>query len=148
MDAESEIITSLEVLPGNGDEAADSEPLLRVEEEAQGNDVAALSTDGLLSARGEVLRTLEAPAGLGVVVYAPPPASTQAEGFFLPEPFPLDEKGEVLTCPAGHKTDLRYPNTHGTGWRFQFRRSQGRDCPLLGQCMAHLPAKHGRTVVK
>lgn len=148
VDADSEIITSLEVLPGNGDEAADSEHLLRVEEAAQGNDVAALSTDGILSTRGEVLRTLEDPAGLGVVVYAPPPTSTRAEGFFSPEQFTLDERGEVLTCPAGKKTDLRYPNTHGTGWRFHFRRSQCRDCPLLNQCMDHLPAKHGRTVVK
>lgn len=148
MDADSEIITALEVLPGNGDEAADTVDLLREEEAAHGNDVAAVSTDGILSTRGEVLRDLEDPAGLGVVVYAPPPAAPQAEGFFSPEAFTLDEKGETLTCPAGQKTTLRYPNNHGTGWRFHFRRSQCRDCPLREQCMDHLPAKHGRTVVK
>jgi hypothetical protein len=59
VDADSEIITALEVLPGNGDEGADSEHLPRQEEEAQGNDVAALSTDGILSTRGEVVRRLE-----------------------------------------------------------------------------------------
>lgn len=148
VDADSEIITSLEVLPGNGDEAADSEHLLRAEEEAQGNDVAELSTDGLLSARGEVLRTLEDPKGLGVVVYAPPPVATRPEGFFSSAQFTLDETGEVLTCPAGQQTRLRFPNSHQTGWRFQFRRSQCQGCPLLEQCMAHLPAKHGRTVIK
>ncbi len=148
MDAESEIITALEVLPGNGDEAADSEALLRQEEAAHGNDVAELSTDGILSARGEGLRALEDPGKLGVVVYAPPPVSTRPEGFFSPEQFTLDEAGEVLTCPAGQQTRQRSPNAHGTGWGFQFRRSQCRDCPLLGQCMPHVPAKHGRTVVK
>lgn len=148
LDAESELITALEVLPGNGDEAADSAPLLHTEEAAQGNAVAALSTDGILSARGEVLRTLEDPTGLGVVVYAPPPVSTQAEEFFTPTQFTLDETGAVLTCPHGQQTQQRTPNTHGTGWRFYFRRSQCQDCPLLGQCMARLPARHGRTVVK
>ncbi|MGB9724007.1 MAG: IS1182 family transposase [Chloroflexia bacterium] len=148
LDAESEMITALEVLPGNGDEAAESERLLRAEETAHGNDVEALSTDGILSTRGEILRTLEDPQGLGVVVYAPPPVATRPEGFFGPEQFTLDEKGEVLTCPGGQQTGLRYPNTHGTGWRFHFRRSQCRDCLLLGQYMARVPAKHGRTVVK
>ncbi len=147
MDAESEIITALEVLPGNGDEAADSVALLEHEEAVHGNEVAELSTDGILSTRGEVLRTLEDPEGLGVAVYAPP-VRTWPEGYFSPEHFTLDEQGEVLTCPAGQQTERRYPNTHGTGWRFQFRRSQCRDCPLRDQCMARLPAKHGRTVIK
>ncbi len=103
LDAESEMITALEVLPGNGDEAADSKTLLEHEEAVHGNDVAELSTDGILSSRGEVLRTLEDPEGLGVVVYAPPPVRTGPEGYFSPEQFTLDEQGEVLTCPAGSK---------------------------------------------
>jgi len=148
MDAESEIITAVEILPGNGDEAADSETLLAQEEGAHGNDVAELSTDGILSARGKVLRTLEDPAGLGVEVYAPPPARTWPEEYFSPKQFTLDEQGEVLTCPAGQQTKQRRRNTHDTGWRFQFRRSQCRDCPLQSQCMARLPVKHGRTVIK
>ncbi len=148
MDPESEILTAVEVLPGNGDEAADAVSLLQSEEAAHGNDVAELSADGIVSARGEVLRRLEDPEGLGVTVYAPPSVVQRPEGFFSPEQFPLDETGEVLTCPAGQQTRLRYPNTHGTGWRFHFRRSQCRDCPLLGQCMPRLPANHGRTVVK
>jgi transposase len=46
MDADSEIITEINVLPGNGDEAADAVDLIRQEEEAHGNDVQALSIDG------------------------------------------------------------------------------------------------------
>lgn len=148
VDAESEIITALEVLPGNGDEAADSEHLLRAEETAHGNDVEALSVDGILSTRGEILRTLEDPQGLGVEVYTPPPVATRPEGFFAPEQFTLDEQGKVLTCPGGQQTRSRYPNTHGTGWRFYFQRSQCRHCPLLSQCIDHLSAHHGRTVIK
>ena len=148
MDAESEIITALDILPGNGDEAEDSEALLQHEEKVHGNDVAEISIDGIVSNRGKVLRNLESPQGLGVTVYAPPPDMTWSEGRFSPEEFTLDENQEVLTCPAGQQTKLRYPNKRGTGWRFQFRRSQCRDCPLLSQCMAHLPAHHGRTVTK
>lgn len=148
MDAESELITALNVLPGNGDEAADSETLLKHEAKAHGNAVAELSTDGILSQRGAVLRTLEDPEEVGVEVYAPPPARQGMEGYFSPEQFTLDEAEEVLTCPAGQQTTLRYPNTHGTGWRFRFRRSQCAACPLLAQCMAQLPARHGRVVTK
>jgi len=148
VDADSEIITALEVLPGNGDEGADSEHLLRQEEEAQGNDVAALSTDGILSTRGEVVRRLEEEWGVTVYAPPPPPRTTAEAGFFPPEAFTLDERGEVLTCPAGEQTSLRYPNTHGTGWRFVFRRSQCRGCPLQSRCMARLPKNHGRAVIK
>lgn len=145
VDADSEIITALEVLPGNGDEGADSANLLRQEEGAQGNDVEAISTDGILSTRGEVVRKLE--EEFGVTVYAPPPRVTKEAGFFPPEAFTLDERGEELTCPAGEKTSVRYPNRHGTGWRFAFRRSQCKDCAFQSQCMARLPEKHGRVVI-
>ena len=40
MDADSEIITAVNVLPANGDEGADAAPLIRQEEQAHGNDVA------------------------------------------------------------------------------------------------------------
>ena len=43
MDADSELITQINVLPANGDEAADAVELLRREEQAHGNDVQALS---------------------------------------------------------------------------------------------------------
>jgi len=150
MDADSEIITSLDVLSGNGDEAANSEALLKHEEEVHGNEVEELSVDGIISNRGKVLRTLEDPDGLGVKVYAPPPPSTtkQSEGYFSSDQFTLDEEGKVLTCPAGKQTESRYSNSNGTGWRFFFRLSQCRECPLRERCMAKLPDKRGRIVSK
>ena len=47
MDADSELITAVEMLPANGNEAADAAELVRQEEQAQGNDVEALSIDGV-----------------------------------------------------------------------------------------------------
>jgi hypothetical protein len=57
MDADSEIITAMNVLPANGDEGADAVQLIRQEEQAHGNDVERLSIDGA-GYRGEVLREL------------------------------------------------------------------------------------------
>ena len=45
MDADSELLCAVEVLPANGDEAANAKPLIASEEHAQGNDVASLSID-------------------------------------------------------------------------------------------------------
>ena len=46
MDADSELITGVNVLPANGDEGADTVDLLRQEQAAQGNNVEAVSIDG------------------------------------------------------------------------------------------------------
>jgi hypothetical protein len=55
IDADSELITAINVLPGNGAEAADAVTLIEQEEAAQGNAVAALSMDGA-GDNGPVLR--------------------------------------------------------------------------------------------
>ena len=57
LDADSELITALDVLPANGDEAVNAEALLAQEERAQGNDVAALSIDRI-GFNGPVLQAL------------------------------------------------------------------------------------------
>ncbi|MDY0169097.1 MAG: transposase, partial [Thermoguttaceae bacterium] len=57
VDADSSIITQINVLPGNGDEAADAPELVRREEAAHGNDIEALSIDGI-GYNGPVLREL------------------------------------------------------------------------------------------
>jgi len=148
MDAESELLTAVEVLPANGDEAADAAALLATEEAAHGNRVQAVSLDGI-GFRGDVLRELSDPQGLAVAVYVPVwDWSSQASGFFQPTDFRLDRTRLVLRCPGGQETGQcrRYEN--GRGWRFSFRRSQCADCLLLAQCMHHLPPKQGRAVLK
>lgn len=60
MDADSELITATNVLPANGDEAADAVTLVKQEEAAHGNDIEALSIDKI-GFQGPVLRELQDP---------------------------------------------------------------------------------------
>ncbi|NTW01748.1 MAG: hypothetical protein HGA19_10695 [Oscillochloris sp.] len=55
MDADSQIITALDVLAANGDEAADASALIQHEATVHGNDVQTLSTD-TAGFRGVMLR--------------------------------------------------------------------------------------------
>lgn len=146
MDEASELITAVEILPANGDEAADAAVLLAAEETAHGNNVQALSLDGI-GFRGEVLRQLGDPQGLGVTVYVPVREwSSQERGFFQPTDFVWNAEHTGVRCPGGHESARCTRYAHG--WRFHFRRRQCAACPLRTQCMAQLPRKHGRDVLK
>lgn len=146
MDADSELLTALNLLPGNGDEARDAQPLLAAEQRAQGNAVEAVSIDGI-GWNGEVLRALSAPAGLGVEVYVPPPPPG-ATPFFRPEAFTLDLQQDRLTCPGGQQTTTKERSAKHTGWKFVFARRQCAGCWLQAQCLATLPQTKGRSVIK
>ena len=152
IDADSELITSLNVLPGNGAEAAeatDAVTLVQQEEAAQGNDVAGLSMDGV-GYHGPVLRQLTDPHGLNIDVTVPvptvPPRTT-----FGPERFTLriiDSQHGELTCPHGQTTRQRTRNRHGTGYRYQFKAQQCAGCPLRNACLNKPSRSQGRIVVK
>jgi Transposase DDE domain len=149
MDADSEIITAINVLPANGAEAADAITLIQQEEAAQHNDVAALSMDGA-GYNGPMLKELTDPAGLNVDVTVPvPPKEKRAT--FGPERFSLtvisDEEGEV-TCPHGEKTRRRQRNRHDTGYKYIFSDTQCRQCPLRRECLENPDSGSGRHVVK
>ena len=145
MDADSELITALNVLPANGDEGADAVSLLRQEEQAQGNDIEALSIDGA-GYRGEVLRELTQAEGLNVEVFVPPPERIPLT-VFAPQDFSLSADGGTLTCPAGQSTTQWERNDHDTGRKFRFSKKQCSGCPLRDQCLSKPTAK-SRTVVK
>lgn len=88
LDADSELITALEVLPANADEAMNAVSLLTMEQRAQGNQVAALSMDGL-GWRGELLRQAADPAGMNVARSVPPIDSPSLNrGLFPPSSSP------------------------------------------------------------
>ena len=146
VDADSELLTALNLLPGNGDEARDAPTLLEAEQRAQGNAVEALSIDGI-GWNGEVLRTLRAPEGRGVEVYVPPPAPAETP-LFGPEAFVLDAQRGVVTCPGGQQTATQERSANDTGWKFVFARRQCAGCPRQAQCLATLPQKKGRSVIK
>jgi len=148
MDPDSEIITAVNVLPGNGAEAADAIHLIRQEEAAQQNDVAELSMDGA-GYNGPVLRALTDPAGLNIDVTVPVPTAEERKTFG-PERFTLTiisaDEGEV-TCPQGQTTRRRERNRHDTADKYIFRDEQCRSCPLRQQCLQN-PQGGGRSVMK
>ena len=149
IDADSELITGLNVLPANGAEAADAITLLEQEEAAQGNDVQGLSMDGA-GYNGPVLRQLTDPDGLNVEVTVPPPQPAPRTTFG-PERFSLkviDSQHAELTCPAGQSTQQRSRTRHDTGYRYQFKSSQCGACPLRNACLTTPTSPRGRVVIK
>jgi transposase len=145
MDADSEIITAVNVLPANGNEGADAVQLIAQEEAAHGNDVQALSIDGA-GYRGTVLRELTDPAGLNVEVFVPPTEPAPPKGF-APEQFTLSADGRTLTCPAGQTTRNRERTPLDTGWKFTFAQPSCGACPLRNQCLSN-PNTKSRHVIK
>src|SRR6185295_9581851 len=105
MDADSEIITAVNVFPGGSNEGADVTTLLRHEEQVHGNEVQAVSQDGA-GFQGPVLRELTDPQGLNIEVFVPPAQQQPWKGF-RPEQFTVDSAGTTLTCPAGQTTQTR-----------------------------------------
>jgi len=148
MDADSEIITAVNVLPANGDEGADAASLIRQEEQAHGNDVQAVSIDGA-GYRGSVLHELTDPAGLNLEVFTPP-TEMPPPNVFAPERFTLTVLDDVptLSCPAGQTTQQRERSRHNTGWKYRFREKQCAGCPLRDQCLTNPRSHKGRTVTK
>jgi len=146
IDADSEIITQINVLPGNGDEAADAVELIRQEERAYGNDVEALSIDGV-GFNGPVLRELEDPDGLNVNTYVPVPKESESSRF-TPADFGENADRTTVTCPAGQTTSCRYHDKTKQTTKYRFPLEACRNCPLRNQCMKNAPQKHGRTVCK
>jgi len=149
IDPESELITALNVLPGNGDEAGDARTLIEQEEAAQGNDVAGLSMDGA-GYNGPVLRDLTDPTGLNLDMTVPPPSQLERTTFG-PERFSLTiidtQHGEV-TCPNGQTTRQRSRTRKDTGYRYQFKTATCAACPLRTECLTNPASKRGRVVIK
>jgi transposase len=145
LDADSQLITALNVLPGGANEGADAETLLRCEEAAHGNDVQALSLDGA-GFQGPVLRALTDPAGLQVEVFVPPKAPIGPQEF-QPEQFTLAADQQSVRCPAGQRATNRRRHA-AAGWQFRFARATCAACPLRSSCVPQLPKTTGRTVFK
>ena len=148
LDADSDLICNLDLLPANADEAANAQSLIEDEEVAQGNDVESLSIDGV-GYNGAVLKDLsDDPEGPQLTVYVPPKEQPPRHPeLFQPEDFTLNEAGDQLSCPAGQTTSRRYRDDKDHGWQFRFSPKQCRECPLRAQCLT--PGnQRGRTVSK
>jgi len=147
MDADSEIITEINVLPANGDEAADALELIGQEETAHGNDIQAVSIDGA-GFNGPLLRELEDPQGLNVDTYVPPSDKSDT-GLFTPKDFAENAERTVVTCPAGHTSKSHQRDAKKRTTFYRFDAMACRSCPLLSRCMKKPPqGTFGRTVRK
>lgn len=146
MDPDSEVITAINILPANGDEAADAVELVKQEETAHGNDIESLSMDKI-GFQGPVLRELQNPEGLGLEVYVPPKSELETT-CFRTEDFSEDLDEGTLTCPGGHSTSQRKRTHYNTGWQYFFPVRLCTHCPLQSQCMNKPPVTTGRTVIK
>jgi hypothetical protein len=147
MDADSELVTGINVLPGNGHEAADAIDLIRQEQEAHGNKIEALSIDGA-GYKGPVLRELEDPQGLAVETYVPPRKDPPSE-IMAADEFVEDREAGHVVCPAGHKSQYRERDAKRGGWIYRFTRAVCSACPLVARCLGRAPrGAFGRTVRK
>jgi hypothetical protein len=153
MDADSGIITQINVLEAGGEEARDAVELVRAEQAAHGNQIQGLSIDGA-GFHGEMLRDLEGEAGqegesgLGVTVYVPPKAEQTGERF-APTDFTLNEDGSAVSCPGGQTSQYRQRSTDRNATVFRFTRATCDACPLLAQCVANpKQGAFGRSVRK
>ena len=145
MDADSQIITALDGLPANGDEATDASALIHHEETVHGNDVQTLSIDKA-GFRGELLREWHDPQALNLEVVVPPIREKPTPSFTAVD-FVHDPQQGTLTCPGGKTTTRRIRHWVDTGWTYSFRRSACATCALYAQCLARLPNATGRQVV-
>jgi transposase len=151
MDADSGIITQINLLEAGGDEARDAVILVQAEQGAHGNQIESLSIDGA-GFHGEMLRELEGVVeeettgadqglpseegdrGLGVKVFVPPKAEPRSERFPSTD-FRLNDEGTAVTCPGGHESRYRQRNTGRHATIFRFTRATCDACPLQQQCV-------------
>jgi transposase len=145
LDADSQIITALDVLPANSDEAADATALIAHEETVHHNDVQTLSIDKA-GFRGELLRTWQHPNGLALDVVVPP-TRVEPSPYFTATDFHQDANQGTLRCPGDVMTTRRTRNRVDTGWKYTFPRDTCLGCPLQPQCLERLPKATGRQVV-
>jgi transposase len=145
MDADSQIITTLDVLPANGDEAADATTLITHEETVHGNDVQTLSIDKA-GFRGDLLREWQDPEGLALDVVVPP-TTVEPTPYFMAADFQHDADRGTVTCPGAVTTARRTRNRVDTGWKYVFPRAQCATCALQQRCLERLPHATGRMVV-
>lgn len=145
MDADSELITQIDVLEAGGNEAQSAVNLIRSEQQTHGNRIERLSIDGA-GFNGEMIRELEDPNGLNMEVIVPPKQAPKSDRIPNTE-FTKSADGQSVTCPAGQQSYYRQRDGNATIHRF--RRAQCEGCPLLSGCKPDLgTGPFGRSVSK
>lgn len=144
MDADSELITSVNVLAANGNEAMDAINLVQHEQESHGNKVDAISIDGA-GYNGPLLKELQDPTGLALETYVPPRKERRSP-YFTHSDFDYNAENNDVVCPAGKHSRYSQPDKDGKGWILRFAHAVCEDCPLRPQCMKNPPKHFGKVV--
>lgn len=147
MDADSQLITAMEVLEAGGDEAMNAVNLVTQEQSSHGNHIEQLSIDGA-GFNGAMLRSLEDPEGLNVDVYTPPATRPESD-LFPSSAFQFTEDSKAVICPAGETSCYSQVRDEGGSVIYRFKRDQCARCPLLAKCnTTKLNGVCGRSVTK
>jgi hypothetical protein len=133
MDADSELLTEVNVLEAGGDEAQSAVEMVRREQETHSSQIEQLSIDGI-GFNGKMIRELEDPYGLNVQVIVPP-KKEQENGLIPSSEFKVIDDGKRVICPAGQTSSYQQLNKGKNATIYRFKRSQCDSCPLVVQCM-------------
>src|SRR6266849_3516834 len=137
VDTDSQLITAVEVLPGN---AADADQALEVVEASEtATECEAVEVMGDCAYGAGATRAAFAASGRTLVAKAP---EMHNQEFFAKTAFEIDLEAGTCTCPAKQETrDLR--PAKGGGGTFVFATATCAACPLRAQCTR---GQSGRTV--
>jgi len=132
VDAESQIVTAVDVLPGNAHDSSDAEEITKETEKNTDSQVETVIGDGACGTVEQRIKAEEA----GRVLVSPVPKAPDT-GRFTKEDFAVDVQKDTVTCPAGKTTSEFIKNRQTTkrGRVFLFPEEQHRKCPLMEHCV-------------
>lgn len=146
MDADSEIITAINVIEAGASEAESAITLIEQERSAQGNAPKELSMDGAGNS-GPMIRTLESEE-MNMQVYTPP-KKTETE--FGPEKFEVVEtdNGKQVKCPKGQISRYSQKDRNDSCTIFRFPILVCQSCDCFNECTGSTKeSTFGRSVRK
>jgi hypothetical protein len=137
-DAQTGLITDVDILPGNAHDSQNVMEVVERSEEAMGQKVEEVIGDSAYGSGGVRQQLTE--RGRHVVARVPPLPPT---GKFTKRDFKIDEKQDRVTCPAGHVCDdfSVVSSNSGSGRdkrkrkRFTFDAKTCLACPLRHKCV-------------
>jgi hypothetical protein len=148
VDTDSQLVTAVDILPGNAGDNSGVLELVEQSEENTGIEVEETIGDAAYGDGGT--RQAFADAGRTLIAKVP---GRPSKAYFPKEDFQIDLAAGTCTCPAGQvtrslPTATTRTDRHGRSYRvqgFHFHGGICRSCPLRSQCVAAGEGK-GRTV--
>jgi hypothetical protein len=143
VDTQSQLITAVDILPGNSHDHTGSLDLVAQTEENTAGTVSLTIGDCAYGDGGTRKEFQDA----GRELLAKAPRAGQQEGKFSKDDFRISADTKSVICPKGHRTSTwRKGAQSGSGayYRdFVFPKNKCRSCPLAAQCVKH-PGKDHR----